>query len=204
MANPCNNLVTITGDARQIEALRKRINDQDPTLTREDLCSHLDSSKEWGYGLDNDLPLPEAFNLSLHITSKWCPPWEEFERLSKEYPLLTIEVVYEEHSMRLFGKAIIEGGKQVLDERISELDYYTEYDKEFSDELKVIKELDYETFKNEYILNQEYRGSYTWLSKGHLLEPILLKRVKDNDLPLLIDALEYCGDKLRARLSKTE
>ena len=203
MANICSNSVVITGDKESLKKLRDLINRQDKSLFGETgICDHLESTSapDIAYGLEDDLPLDGDGFLGLCITSKWAPPEKDFENLTKAFPKLNIEVTYEESAMAVYGKLVYEGGTKVLDQHQEEFDYLMENHEDFADTVEAIKELPYEEFRKDYIVDTEYKDSPEWMCYGHILEPLLLKRTRRADLPLLIGQLDYCDELLEQRL----
>lgn len=203
MANICTNYVTITGNEKSLKDLRERINEQDPTLIDDSVCGHLQSTTAEGvaYGLESDLPLDGDGAVELVISSKWSPPEDDFERLSALYPSLTIEVRYEEPGNGYFGVSVFQEGSRVLDEPMEEFEYRMKYDDDFKDFVKDIKDKDYDYFKKEYIIGETYMDEYVWETSSYLLAPLIVKRTKAEDLPLLIGKSDLVDDLVKARLA---
>lgn len=207
MANICSNNVTITGDEKSLKKLRGMINRQDKKLFGKDgICDHLESTSTPGiaYGLETDLPLKGWGAISVFVTSKWGPPEDDFISLSRAFPKLTVEVLYEEPGMSIYGKATFEDGSKVRDETIAEFDYLMENDVDFGDTVYDIQETPYKEFKKTYILSTDYKeDDSAWQRWPHLLEPLIVKRARVKDLPPLIN-LEYGHDLVVARLAKVK
>lgn len=199
MANICSNSVVITGPLKTIKVLRKRIDEQDPTLVKDPggECGHFETGM--AYGLMDVLPLPDNDSdcISVCITSKWGPPVDDFLNLSKVYPDLTIEIEYEEPAMEVYGKVQYRGGKCTLDQPMKPFEYLSENNEEFADEISFIEDSTAEEFRKTYIEATDWRNDPVWESYGCYLEPLLVKRATLAYLVPLLDVLQ-CDDSIEA------
>lgn len=206
MANICSNNITITGDKEYLNRLRDLINRQDKSLVSDGgICSHLESTTnpDIGYGLESDLPLSgKTGNICVFITSKWAPPTDEFLSLSKAFPQLTIEVMYEEPGMSLYGKIVYHNGEKIVDQAIEEFHYLMENYEEFRGSVEDIRKSPYKEFKKTYILDTDYwEDDPTWDRWGYLLGPLIINRARMKDVPLLLN-FPYGGTLAAKRLAK--
>jgi hypothetical protein len=186
--------------------LRDLINSQDKSLLGETgICDHFESTSAPGiaYGLEDSLPLDGTGPIGVCVTSKWAPPTGDFTNLAEAFPKLTIEVDYEEPGNMVYGKLVFESGRKVLDKSQKEFDYLMENNEDFADTVEAIKNSDYKDFKKDYVIGTEYKESPEWSTWGHILEPLVLKRTRRTDLPLLIGKLDYCEELLEEKLKGT-
>lgn len=216
MANLCSNYVIIRGDEKILQGLADKITKKDkafllefPLLCVGDFYGIYNVWRRFGARF-LDLINPRAGELFLDISSKWSPPEKMFQKLSETYPTLTIEVSYEEPAMELYGKLSYENGECTLDQPMDTFDYLMEFNEDFADEVSNIKDSDYKEFKETYLLTTDYRKGFIWESNSYLLEPLLVERTRDEDLAMLIGALDspellerkikgvsWCQEKIR-------
>ena len=174
MANVCSNSMTITGSRPKLKDLYDRIHMADETLIKK--YFFLDSSNYYGI---SSISLEETY-LYIEFDTKWSPPDDEIESLSKEYHTLTFCNRYEESGMEIYGEDSIKNGEYT--ERISytPLQWYEDNDTDFIHEKNKLDEMEYDEFLKTYSL--EYFEEYPYT----MLEIYIVSRIKDKDLPLFM------------------
>ena len=88
MANICSNTMEITGDEKGIEALAKKITDQDAELLKLFTWFEL---TDGDYGLWEDTLQINPGSISFSYGSKWGPPSTEYISLVQTYPRLNFK-----------------------------------------------------------------------------------------------------------------
>lgn len=180
MANICSNKLTITGEEPSLEALLKRLKEQDPALlvivpnfticSTSDYCIFDISNIEFEY---DDISFP--------FGSKHACPLDSIATLSTEYPDLTFNVVYEESGTETYGEAYITNGS-CNDTSLTELEYLEKHNDNYVIEHTALWEKNYESFVKEYTHGNFFdEHPYSYLDRD------VLKRIKDEDLGLFIN-----------------
>lgn len=180
MANICGNDIVISGDMDQLEALSKRLSDQDPALLQTvpnfTICSTSDYTINESADVSCDCGV-----ISFYFGSKWSCPLEAITELSKEYPNLMFELSFEESAMDYFGTATISNGG-CNENSMGELDYIEQYNEEYIDQLSTLNNLTYEEFVKTYTHDNffdEHPFGY--------IDRAVVKKIKDEDLALFIN-----------------
>lgn len=187
MANICSNDLTITGDKTQLKRLYELITDQDETLL-EKFCWFNDANG--GYGLENLDEITEYFpqgSISLAISSKWGPPTDDLASVSEDYPDLVFIIKYSEPSMEIFGQTTICAGQITEHIDYDPYDWYIENYEDCGAEAENIKTMDYDEFIEEYVKPGHFQETAEQIIGGWLLEKDMVNRVKDEDLPLMMN-----------------
>jgi len=204
MANACYNSIVISGDEKALEDLHQKIVDQDKTLI--EAVWILEKAKDSDYGLCTDLDdIAQNMDegpISISVYSKWCAPQTELDDLAKLYPTLTIEVSYEESGNDVFGKLIYKNGEIDRDITMDGDSYYLDNSDEYASLVADIKERKYKDFFREFITEHDPESD-EWLQYGSYAEKYVLARVKDRDLPKLINhewITFECKTEFRRRL----
>jgi len=187
MANICNNSMEITGDKEQLKQLRDIIVAQDREVL-EKLFWWFTAGDY--YGLVGDATDIEDSNedyLGLDFTSKWSPPENDLKSLSAAYPLLRIEVKYEEGGNACYGKLVYLGGVCIEDTPQTYEQWLEENDEVYCEMTEDIKTRDYAEVLSDFI---------PWLDSletdentqrfPDIIERKILERIEDKDLPLLV------------------
>jgi hypothetical protein len=200
MANICCSYVHINvadedsdehdGD---LDRLYQAIDKQDPDLLKA--CPHL--TKNEAYGLVS-CGQEEEGEVNLDLSSKWSPPEEDLIELSHRYPALKFVVNYEEPGNSVYGEQEYQDGQKTLDDEMGVVEYLREYHEEFRKECEYVEHL---SFKKavEYILDASELADPRY---DDLIESVALARVKDKDLPLLINKeWRTAGDEYKHRLA---
>jgi len=188
MANICTNEMEITGNKKDIATLNTKIDEQDEELLKL-FCWFTDGGLS-DYGAFFIQSTDESINVD--FCSKWDFPVEALTNLGAAYPRLKFEAFYEEPAMDVFGKISCINGK-VTNTFLTPLDYYSEYNEDFQAEREHIENLPYSELLSYTLQDDEYMYSY--------LDEIILKRIKDKDLPLFINyKWEHCEEKFTSRL----
>lgn len=193
MANICSCELEITGDKSIISILTKKIEDQDEELLELFCWFTFAEDAESDYGMYTFQDTEESINLS--FCSKNNFP-SQFEKLVAAFPRLNFRGSYEEAGCEIYGKVSAIDGK-ITSTSLTPMEYYTEFYEDFAEERYRIEKLPYKKFLiyalEDEVDYQNYMYSY--------LEEIMLKRIKDEDLPLLIaHSWEHCKDAFTQRL----
>ena len=184
MANICYNSMTISGDPVQLNQLRKRIKEQDKSLIEK--VYFLEQGEY--YGLFQELSdIKNKGDLQLDFSSKWSPPEEALQKLSVLYPLLSIEVHYEEPAMEVYGTLKYQNGKCIIDTPMDQESYLSEYNEGYKELIRDIEKSKYQDFTSRYRETMEdLQDDPDTCNYPDLIERKILKRIKDKDLPLLV------------------
>jgi hypothetical protein len=183
--------VTISGKPESIDALRKKIKSQDPILEKEFIWFQGGAA----YGLvDDPTDIPDDGDLSLTFTSKWRPPAEDLETLAQTYPDLNIHVQYEEPACAVYGTLSLSGGVLTEDRDMDTEDYLDEFDEGYNGVIASIEEPEYGEFLQNLSRIDELEDDSETCSWPGLVEKHYLKRLKDEDLPLLVSH-EWISDR---------
>ena len=179
MANLCTSRVEIHGDPKDIADLSEKISRQDKSLLEK--CPHLEYSK-YDYGLWEDTFTPESESILFTLGSKWNFPFQDLDNLMDEYPELNIEILSGEPGMDYYKK-IIGHDKSYETYDLDPIDYFSEINEEFAEEYNHIQNAPYDEFLKEYVDVSYYNNS---LEYADYLLPLIIKRIKQEDLPLFI------------------
>jgi len=191
--------MSIEGSKEEILPLRELIDKQDKDLLA--LFPWFEFSDGGDYGIWEDCYTPEEESINISFGSKWSFPKDAFDTLVAKFPELVFEVSWEESGMDIYGKGSASEGLAHL-EMITGLEYYLENNEDFAHEYKCLKEMPYEEFKN-YILEdwEEEEIEHPF----NFLEEMIVKRLKDRDLPLFLGKEWLSGNTselIEARLKK--
>jgi hypothetical protein len=172
----------VTGE---VQKFREQIKRQDPIL--KDLFPWFILEQGDAYGLVQDPnDIPDDGDLLLDFTCKWGPPTEELLALAKVYPACSFKVRYEESGNNVYGTLAYSGGNLIENNLMEEEDYRNAYDELYNEIVSDIEEAPYDEFLKNLgdIDTLEDSDACMYLS---LVEKHYLKRVKDEDLPLLVN-----------------
>lgn len=184
MANLCSNYVVVTGDKGAVKALYQQIERQDETFLKNYWILTDTDKHNCDFGLSN-LQRNSDTEITFSLCSKWSAPTNELLDVSEIYPTLKFVVLYEEPANAVYGRQVYEGGSCEEDEAYTEEQWLEAHDKDYQLEKKRIQELPYEEFVEEYSKwNDE--GEADDEPKYRYLEKDIVKRIKDEDLPLFI------------------
>lgn len=177
MANLCTNRFYIYGNKKDISSMANKITNKDKKLL--EICPHLELTN-LDYGLYEDTFTPEEKSIFFIIGSKWSFPFQDLNNLINIYPDISFEITVAEPGMEIFQKIIgTEGHYEVSD--ISPIDYFAEVNEDFADEYNRIQDTPYDEFLKEYINISYYNEP---LEFEQYLLPLIIKRIKNKDLPL--------------------
>lgn len=176
--------IIITGDIEEISTLRFKIKHPGLFVEYTELFTFLRCC----------VLLRSPINtINFEVLSIRSPLETPLAFLSSMYPNLTIEVVYEETSYGLYGRAVFQKGKLTADEQFDEYNYLLRYCPEFSSEIKKIGALSIKAFKKRYIFGEKYQEEDVWILYNHILSPVIFGRVDNTDLPILAVRDSYIG-----------
>jgi hypothetical protein len=179
MANICSNKITITGDEPSLEALLKRLIEQDPALL--DIIPNFSFQAISGDASDIEAQYFQEEEIGFSFNSKHSCPLDSITTLSSEYPDLNFHVVYEESGTDTYGEADIADGS-CSDNSMNELEFLEKYNENYLDEKESLLNLSYEDFIERYTHENIFEDyPYTYLDRE------VLKRIKNEDLGLFIN-----------------
>lgn len=189
MANICSNTLEISGNKEDIANLTKKITEQDKELL--ELFTWFKKT-EGDYGLWEDSLETDSESISFSFGSKWSFPCKEFDSLVAANPRLNFSASWEESAMENFGK--VSNTEYTF---LTPLEYYTEFNPDFFEERQQIENLPYDKFL-EYV--EKYDSDDEDFSYSYL-EPLIIERIKQEDLPLFIEKVwHHCEDKFTKKL----
>lgn len=194
MANICSNHLSISGNKENIASLTKKIMEQDKELL--ELFFWFEKT-EWDYGMWKDTLNTEPESIDFSFGSKWAFPFDEFNNLVAAYPTLEFEGSYEESAMSIFGKVAASNGIASYTD-IEPIDYYTEFNEDFAHERLSIKESRYNKFLKHVLEDENEDLDHLW----YYLEPLIIDRLKKEDLPLFINREWRSDDAKEKYLTK--
>lgn len=181
MANICTCFIDISG--KDTNAIRKLIKEQNKKIL-EELFGWFLAGDDYGL-IDDPIEIPDAGDLFLTITCKWSPPLDSLEKLSMRYPDCVINVRYEEPGNEVYGVITYTGGDCIDDVNYNMDEYLLEFDEYYAERVENIEKSTYEEFLANLmdtmkLLEEDFYNYY-------LLEGRILNRLKDEDLPLLLN-----------------
>jgi hypothetical protein len=177
--------MTVSGDAAQLDDLRNKIRAQDKNCLDELFTWFLGGNY---FGLLNDpADIAETGDLFLDFTCKWEPPTDEIASLSALYSGLIFEVRHEESGNASYGTLTYSEGAVVASETYDEESYLEKYDEEYAEFAQVLDDQPYAEFLDEVLENLECIQEGDTCRYAHLAERKYLAKMKDQDLPLLIN-----------------
>lgn len=182
MANVCTNYLTIKGDSAVLDKLQERIRIQDADLLK--LFMWFEKNQAYGMYGEPYRGAPDV--LTLPFTSKWRPPTDELEDLSKELGL-HISCVYEEPGMIFYGRVSFDAGEMSEDVSFDEESYLEDHDEDFKISKQDIQECSYEEFLEGYIQGFDWMEAEGGDPRWCILEKYIVERIKDEDLALFIN-----------------
>lgn len=140
------------------------------------------------YGLVNDpADIPEDGDLFLDFTCPWVPPEQALLKLAAAYPACTFQIQYEEPGMAVYGKLTYSGGALVEDNPMGVEDYLDEFDEGYNDLIADIEESEYGVFLQNLSGIDSLQDDAETCQWPGLVEKHYLKRLKKEDLPLLVN-----------------
>lgn len=184
MANICSNLITISGDTSQREALLKRLLDQDQAL--------IDTVPNFTIDDANDYTIQDRENISdncgeitFSFGSKWNCPLEEIEALSTEYPDLEFNVTFEEGGNDYYGTAYIQDGS-CNETMMDAVDFVEAYNVDYINQRDEMLNMPYDKFLESYTHDNEFdEFPFGYLDRH------IVKQIKTKDLPKFINRSWY-------------
>lgn len=179
MANICSNYIHIFGNDEQLEALSKRLEEQDPELLKTVPNFTVCSTSDYGIYTLNDIRFEEE--VSFYFGSKYICPLAAITNLSSEYPDLEFNLHFEEAGCEYYGEATISDGS-CYENQMEEDEYLSKYNDKYIDTKALLESCSYEEFLRDYTHDNffdEYPFGY--------LDKIVVKRIKDKDLPFFMN-----------------
>lgn len=176
MANLCSNNMEIFGDEKILD-LGKKIKAQNKKIIA--LFPWFEYSS-YDYGLWEDTLLIDSESIVFSYGSKWRPPIQELTSLFLNYPTFTFKNTFEESGMEIFGEIHGENGVLTVHD-MTPLEYYTQNDEDFSKQRNFIEKAPYKIFLKNELTNPSNELKY------YYLEPLIINRLKTEDLPLFIN-----------------
>lgn len=180
MANLCSNYIEISGPLEQLEALRKRILDQEPNLIN--LIPNFTIQEASDYSIyDRDEITLEGDMLCFSFGSKYISPLDEITELSEEYPDLEFNLRFDEGGNDYYGTAgIMNGG--CSETEMEEIDYIEAFHADYIDKRDTMLKLSYDDFLKQYT-HENFFDEYPF---GYI-DRHVVKRIEDNDLAKFIN-----------------
>lgn len=200
MANVCSCYMEITGPKDQIQELGTKIKNQDPGLvgvvrkSGEELSSNPlfswfgESNNRRCYGLVQDpeeITFEDRF-IGLDFDCAWAPPQTELENLSRAYPDCEFSVRYEEPGCENYGNLTYSKGALIMEQIMEQEEYLNNYDTEYNEIVGNIEDKDYDLFLKDVSKMDGLDDDSETCRYPHLVEKHYLKRLRDEDLPLII------------------
>lgn len=184
MANICSNHITISGDTAQLEALLKRLLDQDQALIETVPNFTIDDANDFTIQDREDI-YDNCGEIYFHFGSKWNCPLEDIETLSTEYPDLEFNLTFEEGGNDYFGTAYIQNGS--CNETMMEaVEFIEEFHYDYISQRDEILEMPYSKFLKSYTHDNEFdEFPFGYLDRH------IVKRIKEKDLPKFINRNWY-------------
>lgn len=180
MANICSNFISITGDEAQLEALSKRLEEQDPELLK--IVPNFTICPTSDYCINDPEDINNNSNeISFYFGSKSICPLNSIRNLSEQYPDLEFQLNFEEAAMEYFGTATIHDGG-CSETEMEEIDYVEQHNDEYIGLLALLEACSYEEFLKEYTHGnffEDYPFGY--------LDRHVVKRIEDKDLAKFIN-----------------
>jgi Ferredoxin-like domain in Api92-like protein len=182
MANVCSCFMEVTGN---VQKFREQIKRQDPIL--KELFPWFIQEQGDAYGLVQDPnDIPDDGDLLLDFTCKWGPPTDELLKLSQAFPECSFKIRYEESGMDVYGTLAYSEGNLTEDNPMEEEDYRDAHDEQYNEIVSDIEECPYDEFLKNLGGMDTLEDSDACMYSG-LVEKHYLKRLKDEDLPLLVN-----------------
>jgi hypothetical protein len=179
MANICSNRITITGEVPSLEALLKRLLEQDPALL--EIVPNFSFQVISGDASEIGAHYFVEEEIEFSFNSKHSCPLNDISILSMEYPDLNFHVVYEESDTDTYGEASITDGS-CTDNSMNELEFLEKHNGNYIEMQENITELPYEDFIKGYTHDNFFdEHPYSYLDRE------VLNRIKDEDLGLFIN-----------------
>lgn len=179
MANICTNFITISGDEEQLEALLKRLLEQEPSLL-ETIPNFEIAETDFSIYNEGDIDYEGDSDIQIRFGSKWNCPVNDIASLSIEYPELQFNIHYEECGCANYGEIQIWDGS-IAKTELNERQYCEKYNEEYKEQLEQITSSTYEDFLKDYSHGGFDEYPYSYLDRN------IVDRIKDTDLPLFIN-----------------
>ena len=148
MANICSNYITISGDEDQLQALLKRLLDQEPSLL-ETTPNFEIAETDFSIYSEGDIDYEGESDIQFRFGSKWKCPVNDIASLSTEYPELQFNIHYEECGCAIYGEVQIWDGS-IAETELNERQYCEKYNDEYIEQLNQITSSTYEDFLKDY------------------------------------------------------
>ena len=187
MANLCSNYIEITGNKKDIASLGKKIEEQDTELLSLFYWFTLRNGND--YGMWEDTLAVDSDSIFFGFGSKYAPPLKAIESLAEKYPRLNFNGSYEESGCEVYGKFYGTEGEFTFTD-MAPLEYFTEFNEDFAAEREFIEKSSYEDFLKHALEEETNDLDYLWT----YLDPLIIDRIKEKDLPLFIDREWYNED----------
>ena len=219
MPNHITNILTVTGPANDVEAFRIKV---DPNLNPDlekptgknnawldfNGTVYIKDSENW-YSDHNNLwstkwnaysqvaPVPIEGGLKYQFDTAWSAPHKWIETTSKLFPTLTFHDEAHDEGGEAYILDACKG--EITKDDMAEEDWLEKHDSDYREISTAIKNPNYKEFL-------EYFCKYTKeFFEYSVLEEKLLKRIKDEDLPLLINfPWEYQEEEFNNRLTSSK
>ncbi len=128
MPNWCSNTIEISGDAEDIKKLLQNAKGEKSDFSLDQLVpipkEEADNWYSWNvanwgtkWDLSDVVVEVNDDNVIVNCQTAWGPPLEGLAKISKDYPNLNFEIVYEESGMDFCGKSYFVNGEGEHDER---------------------------------------------------------------------------------------
>lgn len=186
MANICSNYITISGDSAQLEALSKRLKEQDPELLKILPNFTINNISDYCINSAEDID-DDGSEINFYFGSKYNCPLNGITELSSEYHELEFQLRFEEAANEYFGTAYICAGS-CNEISMKEIDYLKQYNEEYIDQLLALESTPYEEFIKTYTHDNFFEEH-----PFGFIDRAVVKRIKDEDLALFINREWFDG-----------
>lgn len=187
MANLCSNYIEISGPLEQLEALCKRILDQEPNLINLIPNFTIQEASDYSIYHRDEITI-EGDMLCFSFGSKYVSPLDEITELSEEYPDLEFSLRFDEGGNDYYGTAgIMNGG--CSENEMEEVDYIEAFHVDYIDQRDTMLAMPYDEFLKQYT-HENFFDEYPF---GYI-DRHVVKRIKDNDLAKFINRQWFDDD----------
>jgi len=183
MANVCDNDLFISGPEKELRYIYLSIKNQDDDLINE--FPFLKKGIYYGI-MNHDAVDGELHNpIHLNIASKWNPPLEGVEELSRQYPTLEFKMTFIEEGVNLYGWALFKDGTgQVVDQTAYE--FHVENNEDIAETLQWIRDTSPDEIVEE-LANDDLEEENSFFSYPFsVLQKDLIEKMPRDLLPLLL------------------
>lgn len=181
MANLCNNYCEISGSDDQLEALWKRLIDQDAALLRVVPNFTIQESSDYCIYGEDCITRDQDGDICISFGSKWNCPLDGITSLSVEYPDLEFNFRFDEGDNDYYGTASIIDGS-CTETEMEEVDYIEAFHVDYIDQRDSMLKLNYDEFVKSYT-HDNFFDEYPF----GCIDRHVVKRIKDKDLPKFLN-----------------